>query len=110
MVENALIFNVHNGKQDPYFVATVYDKYWYVGRVTDVEENEVMINFMCRAGKYEDAFKWPATKDEIWVDQTQILTILDEPVLRGKTKRCFKIPTEVFNHIEKEFASVKDKV
>lgn len=102
--------NVHNGKQDPYFVATVYDKYWYVGRVTNVEENEVMINFMCRAGKYEDAFKWPATKYEIWVDQTQILTILDEPVLRGKTKRCFKIPTEVFNHIENIFFSVKDKV
>jgi len=45
--------NVHNGQQDPYFVATVYDKYWYVGRVTDVEENEVMINVMCRACKYE---------------------------------------------------------
>jgi len=92
------------------FVATVYDKNWYVGRVTDIDENEVMINFMCRAGKYEDAFKWPAKKDEIWVDQTQILSILDEPVPHGKTKRCFKIPTEVFNHIEKEFASVKDKV
>jgi hypothetical protein len=33
------------------FVATVYDKNWYVGRVRDVDENEAMINCMCRAGK-----------------------------------------------------------
>lgn len=91
------------------FVATVYDKNWYVGRVRDVDENEAMINCMCRAGKYEDSFKWPARKDEIWIDQTQISSILDEPVSHEKTKRCFKIPTEVFNHIEKEFASAKDK-
>ena len=46
IAENDLIFNVHNGKQDLYFVAKVYAKYWYVGRVTDVAENEVMIHLI----------------------------------------------------------------
>lgn len=72
------------------FVATVYDKNWYVGRVRDVDENEAMINCMCRAGKYEDAFKWPARKDEIWIDQAQISSILDERFLMEKQRDASK--------------------
>ena len=90
------------------FVAAIYDKNWYIGRVTDVDETEVMINFMCRAGKYDDSFKWPTTKDEIWLNHKNIISIIDEPVPHGKTKRLFKIPKEVIDRLEEGFVSLKD--
>ncbi|KAL3877297.1 hypothetical protein ACJMK2_035027 [Sinanodonta woodiana] len=90
------------------FIAAIYDKNWYIGRVTNVDETEVMINFMCRAGKYDDSFKWPTTKDKIWLGHKNIISIIDEPVPHGKTKRLFKIPKEVIDCLEEGFVSLKD--
>lgn len=77
---------------------------------SEIAKEDVLINFMCREGKYDDAFKWPTRKDEIWVDQTNILSILDEPIPHRKTKRIFKIQKEVLERVEKEFALVRDEL
>lgn len=47
------------------FVAAVYARERYIGWVTEVdeEEQEVQINFMTKAGKYGDTYKWPSEKD-----------------------------------------------
>lgn len=92
------------------YVAAVYEKQWYIGRVIEIDEEDALINFMCNAGKYADAFKWPTREDEIWVKRTNILTILDEPKPHGKTKRIFKIPNEELKRVEEEFTSMRDKL
>ena len=63
---------------------------------------------MCRAGKYDNSFKWPTTKDEIWLNHKNIISIIDEPVPHGKTKRLFKKPKEVIDRLEAGFVSLKD--
>lgn len=55
-------------------VAAVYAREWYIGKVTEVdeEEQEVQINFIKKAGKYGDTCKWPSEKDDIWIQSTNI--------------------------------------
>lgn len=37
-----------NGYEKNYFVAAVYDKTWYIGKIIDIEEAEVETDFMKR--------------------------------------------------------------
>lgn len=87
------------------FVAAVYAREWYIGKVTEVdeEEQEVQINFMTKAGKYGDTYKWPSEKDEIWIQSTHILMEISPPNPVGKTSRFFRIEKEVEEAISNKF-------
>lgn len=87
------------------FVAAVYARERYIGWVTEVdeEEQEVQINFMTKAGKYGDTYKWPSEKDEIWIHSTHILMEISPPNSVGKTSRFFRIEKEVEEAISNKF-------
>ena len=85
------------------FVACVYEKQWYVGRVVDkdIEEEEFKVQFMVKAGRDENVFKWPHPQDELWIPDTSVLRVIDDPQPSGRTKRMFKV--EGFEEIENIF-------
>ena len=62
------------------YVAAVYDKKAYIGKVLDVdsEEGELNISFM-ESGKTNGHFKWPRQEDAIWVERQAILCSVQEP-------------------------------
>jgi hypothetical protein len=87
------------------FVAAVYSGQWYIGKVTenDEEDKEVQVNFMVKAGKYGANYKWPTDKDEIWIHVTHILMEISPPKAAGKTSRFFRIDKEVEKIINEKF-------
>lgn len=79
------------------FVLAVYDKEVYVGKVLEVdyEDNTVNITCMEKSGKLGKTFKWPSPKsDEIWVNRSDILKVIAEPIPTGKTRRLFNLSEE----------------
>ena len=84
------------------WVAATYETKWYVGKVEDKddEDSTVFVNFMTTCGKYPGLFKWPAQKDQLWINTHQILKVLEvPPAAQGKTKRCFKLEEAVIESI-----------
>lgn len=87
------------------YVAAVYDKKWYIGEIMNVEEEDILIDFMesgCKNGKVPDVFRRPMRPDKVWVQKENILTNVEKPVPSGKSKRLFKISG--LNHIEACFS------
>ena len=52
---------------------TKYDKNWYIGKVTDLDDDddEVEISFMEFKKK---TFQWPSIKDKLWLGRSAILS------------------------------------
>ena len=62
------------------FVITKYDDISYIGKVTDVEEDEIEVTFMTTHGRGQaQKFKWPKHEDKVWVIKYAVLAIVDEP-------------------------------
>ena len=62
------------------FVITKYDDISYIGKVTDVEEDEIEVTFMTTHGRGQaQMFKWPKHEDKVWVIKYAVLAIVDEP-------------------------------
>ena len=62
------------------FVITKYDDISYIGKVTDVEEDEIEVTFMTTHGRGQaQKFKWPKHEDKVWVMKYAVLAIVDEP-------------------------------
>jgi hypothetical protein len=72
------------------YVAAVYNKICYIGRVIDKDDSdgEVEISFM-EPKKY--FFQLPSRDDNLWVKKTDVLCNVEKPKATGKSKRMFKI-------------------
>ena len=83
------------------YVAAVYDKKAYIGKVLDVdsEEGELNISFM-ESGKTNGHFKWPRHEDAIWVERQAILCSVQEPTPTGRSMRVFALNAEDMTNLD----------
>ncbi|WAR18863.1 LOW QUALITY PROTEIN: hypothetical protein MAR_000701 [Mya arenaria] len=88
------------------FVAAVYEKAWYIGKIEakDDDDGDVQINFMENA---KQMFKWPQTKDCVWCDADDILCEVKTLQPSGKSMRLFKLKPDEKENIEVLFQSQK---
>ena len=72
------------------FVAAIYDGDWFLGKIIDIDmdDGEIEVSFM---EKKKSLYQWPRRADRIWVNKSNILCIISEPIETGKTKRMYKI-------------------
>ena len=76
------------------FVAAVYNKSWFVGKVIehDEKDGEYNITFMQNMGSRKaPSFKWPSRSDIVWVESKAVLCGVDEPQHSGTSKRSNKL-------------------
>jgi len=105
-VENQPKENLKLNKED--WVAAIYDGHWFIGQVTEVDDDDCQINFLTKAGNYGKIYKFPLQKDEIWVTKTDILLILNDiQEVVGKTRKTYKLSVAEEQLIEKEFNKKK---
>ena len=85
------------------FVAAIYDDQWYVGLITDKdeEESEIEVNFM---EQKKGLFLWPRQKDEIWISERSVLCRISNPEPTGKSQRMYKLSNVEKQKVEKLFA------
>jgi len=71
-------------------VAALYDKDWFIGKVTDIDDtdNEVEVSFM---QKKKNLYQWPRNPDVIWIEKDDVLCTVNAPTETGKSKRMFRI-------------------
>ncbi|WAR11754.1 hypothetical protein MAR_025934 [Mya arenaria] len=73
------------------FIAAMYDNEAYVGKVTDIDEGLFEVSFLEKGSKVKDCLKWPKRHDEIWVEPSDILCRVEEPMSTGRGNRFFKL-------------------
>ena len=49
------------------FVAVRYSTNVYVGKITEIDEEEINVTFMESFGNVEGCYRWPTRPDELWV-------------------------------------------
>ncbi|MES9879799.1 MAG: hypothetical protein ABW185_02860 [Sedimenticola sp.] len=92
------------------FVAAEYEGQWFVGRITDIDDSELQINFMTsHSGKIGSSFKWPNARDEIWIHTRDVIMRLPEPQPSGKSRRLFKLPTTLVDEVNTMFNAKLNK-
>lgn len=86
------------------FVIAVYEDKCYVGKVLEIDETDQTVNvdFMTQCGKIKNRYKWPSTKDTLWVKVTEILRLIDAPVATGKAGRMFCVQEDVVQFIDSQ--------
>ena len=78
-----------NSIQIDQFIIAQYDRQCYVGKVKEEDSGEVHVSFMQMRGKTPSiSFAWPRTPDEIWINVSDVLFLIDSPI---KYKRCWKL-------------------
>ena len=75
--------------------------------MTDIDENDYRINFLTKAGKYGNTYKFPPQEDEIWVDRTQILSVLQKISAIGKSKRLYKMDDKETDAVINKFEAFR---
>ena len=45
------------------YVACVYDNLWYIGRIVDMDDDDVHVTFL---EKTKENYRWPYAPDIIW--------------------------------------------
>ena len=90
------------------FVAAVYDGKWYIGKVADIDNNdhEIEVDFM---EPRKQLFKWPTSRDLIWLNINSILCRIKAPVATGKTHRMFQLSENEKDIILEAFSKVMKK-
>lgn len=81
------------------FVACTYNSNWYIGQITDVdeEEKEVEVNFM---EKSKILYRWPSRRDEIWVSFGDIICEVKQLKPSCKSQRNFVLDKDDQTMIE----------
>jgi len=69
-------------------VAAMYDEEWFIGQITDIDEDEYEVSFM-KAKK--EQFQWPIPMDKLWISKSSILSKVHTLSATGKSKRMFNI-------------------
>lgn len=75
------------------YVAAMYEKACYIGKVCQIDEEDggVEITFM---EKKKQLFQWPTREDTLWILPHDILCKLSEPVASRKSRGMFKMDSE----------------
>ena len=78
------------------YVAAVYDRRAYIGKVTEVDETDAKISFLEHKGDISNttSFREPSRKDEIWIEHNNILCVLPEPT---ETKRGRRLDPSIIS-------------
>lgn len=82
------------------WVAAIYDGEWYIGQVTSYDKKDYRVNFLTSAGKYQESYKFPNSRDEIWLDKHDVVAKVKTLKPVGKSKRCYKIDANEKDEIE----------
>ena len=66
---------------------------WYIGKILEVDskDKDCKVTFMRRTKDQNTSFKWPATVDELWVNFSDIICQIDEPIPLGRSGRSFSV-------------------
>ena len=84
------------------FVAVRYSTKVYVGKVTEIDEEEINVTFMESFGNVEGCYRWPTRPDELWVVGKDILATLTSPAPTGRSQRAFRLcplDAEIISHL-----------
>ena len=81
------------------FVAAKYEGQVYIGKIIDFDEedNEIEISFMQNVRRL---LQWPKTEDKLWLEKSEIVCNVSEPLPTGKSARMFKLTESDLNKIE----------
>ena len=76
------------------YVSAVYDEQPYIGRVQDVDGDEVHVDFMEPHVKEntQQNFQWPSRGDDVWVRKRDVLCVICLP---EETKRGYKFTSDI---------------
>jgi len=90
------------------YVAAVYDKKVYIGKITVVDETDANIKFYEHTGDISNhtIFREPRRKDEVWVEHKNILCVLPSPT---ETKRGRKFEESIISMIHEQMNIWKKK-
>ena len=80
------------------WVIVIFNKQWYPGEVSIVEENDVQVKCMKRIGEDENKFTWPDKDDIGWYSKEGIMCLVEPPV--PVTKRAFALSICDINKIK----------
>ena len=59
------------------YVAVIYDYVWWVGQITEIDENRCSINFLVTKG--ENKYVWPDREEKDWIPSSGIFTRFTSP-------------------------------
>ncbi|CAC5424573.1 unnamed protein product [Mytilus coruscus] len=82
------------------FIASVYEGQWYIGKILDMDDEDVQVTFLERTIAM---FRWPTSPDTIWCKKSDGFYKLDHLEPSGKSKRFWKISPEDRTRIENNF-------
>lgn len=70
----------------------------YIAQVTEVDNEDATVNvsFMTACGKVGGWFRWPRQKEECWVDNSDVVCTIAEPVPTNKSGHIYSVPDEIF--------------
>lgn len=76
---------------------------WYIGKIleVDLKDKDCKVTFMRRTKDQNTSFKWPAPVDELWVNFSDIICQIDEPIPLGRSGRSFRLNPESLEKIDK---------
>ncbi|KAH3885867.1 hypothetical protein DPMN_009865 [Dreissena polymorpha] len=57
----------------------------------DTEDEDIEMTFLQQS---KDLFRWPRKEDKIWIDFTDVICQVSEPVTTGRPQRTFKLAEE----------------
>ncbi|XP_054775254.2 uncharacterized protein LOC129283486 [Lytechinus pictus] len=89
------------------WVAAVYDKQWYIGKVLKFDSSDIHIDFMakCSGTHTGGKYKWPVKKDAIWVAWDKVLCHIT-PCFCDTSQRIVTLSPEQKALIEEAFKAV----
>ena len=78
------------------FVAVIYeeDHKPYIGKIVEIDGADVHVIFMETSTStisLRSTFKWLTSKDEVWVEKSQILYVIPTPEQHGKSARSYTL-------------------
>jgi hypothetical protein len=81
------------------YVACMYDNKWYVGNIVERNDTEqdLLVNFMRRID--ERTLSWPTRKDECYIPLSDVVCLVDVPVVMGASARLYQLSLKDFNRI-----------
>lgn len=84
------------------FIAFIYENQWYVGKIPDMDDQDVQVTFLEKA---KAMFRWPTSPDIIWCNKENIIYKMDILEPSGKSERFRKINAEDGKSIEESFVA-----
>ena len=84
------------------YVACLYEDHWYIGKILDMDDEDVQVTFLERL---ETMFRWPSSPDVIWHNKLNVIHKLDHQEPSGKSKQFWKITQDDMKIIKENYAA-----